>query len=52
MAKYYVDYSGYCIIEANTMEEAEQEFWNQFDNLPKLPDEIVEIEGIERQEII
>lgn len=51
MAKYYVDYSGYCTIEANSIEEAEQEFWNQFDKLSRMPDEVVEIEGVEKQEI-
>lgn len=27
MAKFMIDFSGYCAIEAETKEEAEQKFW-------------------------
>lgn len=33
MKKFYVDFDGYCIIEAETAEEAEQKFWH---NLPTI----------------
>ena len=26
--KYYIDFSGYCEVEANSPEEAEEKFWN------------------------
>ena len=28
MAKFYIDFSGYCAVEAETKEEAEEKFWN------------------------
>lgn len=42
MPKYYVDFQGYCSIEANSADEAERKFWagEGFDH-------VVEIDGIE-----
>lgn len=28
MDKYWIDFSGYCEVEANSKEEAENKFWN------------------------
>lgn len=46
MNRYYVDYSGYCTIEANSPEEAEEKFWTLLEN-HRLPDEVVDVDNIE-----
>lgn len=49
MKIYYVDFSGYCEIEANTIQEAEEKFWEFLSNDKPLPSNIYEIEGFEEK---
>lgn len=51
MKTYYVDFSGYCEIEANTIQEAEEKFWEFLSNDKPLPSNIYEIEGFEEKRI-
>ena len=47
MKKFYVDFDGYCIVEAETVEEAEQKFWH---NLPTVgSDDVWNLDGIEEK---
>lgn len=49
--KYYIDFSGYVLVEANSPEEAEEKFWA---NLPKaegdFADDVWDVDGIEEYE--
>ena len=49
MAKtFYIDFSGYCRIKAETKEEAEQKFWQGLQVPSKdTYDDVYDIEGIE-----
>ena len=49
MKTFWVDFSGYCEIEAETAEEAEENFWAYVnDNIPLLHN-IYECEGVEEK---
>ena len=48
--KWYVDFSGYCEIEAENEEEAEREFWKLFNEDKPLPSSVYDIDGIELKE--
>jgi hypothetical protein len=48
--KYYVDFDGYCIIEADNKEEAKRIFWEKVSSDEPLPSNIYEIQGVERKE--
>ena len=47
--KFWIDFEGYCSIEAENQEEAEQKFWNSYSN-KNLIDEWLEITDIEKDE--
>lgn len=48
MSKFYIDFSGYCVIEAETAEDAENKFWKGLRS-PSADayDDIYDIDGIE-----
>lgn len=47
--KFYVDFRGYCVVEADTWQEAENEFFRLVaEDLP-LPENYYEIEGVEQK---
>jgi hypothetical protein len=48
--KYYIDFGGYCEIEANSEEEAKRNFWERVNEGSPLPSNIYEIQGVERKE--
>ena len=47
--KFWIDFEGYCSIEAENQEEAEQKFWNSYSN-KNLIDEWLEITCVEKDE--
>lgn len=50
MSTYYVDFSGWCEVEADSESEAKAKFWEYiYDNAP-LPHNIYKIEGVEEVE--
>lgn len=51
MKKFWIDFSGYCSIEAETREEAEEKFWQGLQTPSKDAfDDVYDIEGIEEME--
>ena len=46
---FWVDFSGYCEIEAETAEEAEQKFWDFINDDMPLPQNIYEVDGVEEK---
>lgn len=46
---FYVDFSGYCEIEAETTEEAEQKFWDFINEGKPLPQDIYDIDCVEEK---
>ena len=48
--KWYIDFDGYCEIEAENEEEAEQEFWRLISEDKPLPSIVLDINGIEKVE--
>lgn len=51
MAKYFIDFSGYCSIEAKNEEEAQEKFWRGLQSPSKDAfDDVYDIDGIEKQE--
>ena len=48
--KWYVDFSGYCEIEAEDEEGAEREFWRLISEDEPLPGSIFNIDDIELKE--
>lgn len=49
MATYYVDFSGYCEVEADSADEAEIKFWEYINNDAPLPQNIYDLEGVEEK---
>ena len=51
--KFYIDFTGYCEIEAKDEEEARQKFWDYIYNIDEegLPGSFYIIENIEEKEI-
>ena len=51
MRKFYIDFSGYLKVEANTPREAEEKFWrlvnSQFNLAGDYSDDVWDIDGIE-----
>ncbi len=51
MRKFYIDFSGYLKVEANTPREAEEKFWrlvnSQFNLTGDYSDDVWDIDGIE-----
>ena len=47
MSNYYVDFSGYCKVEADSADEAEAKFWEYVDNNAPLPHYFYTLEGVE-----
>jgi hypothetical protein len=45
--EYFVDFCGYCIVEAKTKKEAENVFWEMVNSDEPLPSNIYGIEEIE-----
>ena len=46
--KWYIDFSGYCMIEAETAEEAERKFWEGLQSPSKEAfDDVWDIDSIE-----
>lgn len=50
MKTYAVDFSGWCVIEANSSEEAEGLFWEMINEDRPLPENLYEIECVEEVE--
>lgn len=50
MKKYYVDFSGYCEIEAETPEQAKAKFWWLIQEEIPLPRNIYEIDSVEEKD--
>lgn len=51
MAKFWVDFSGYCEVEAETPEEAEEKFWNGIQRpSTACENDVYDIESIEEVE--
>ncbi len=49
--KWYIDFSGYCMIEAETAEEAERKFWEGLQSPSKEAfDDVWDIDGVEPAE--
>lgn len=46
---FWVDFSGYCEIEAETAEEAEQKFWDFINEDMPLPQNIYDVDGVEEK---
>lgn len=46
---FFVDFSGYCEIEAETREQVETEFWRLVQEELPLPQNIYDIEGIKEK---
>lgn len=50
MNTYYVDFSGWCKVEANSESEAEAKFWEYvYDDVP-LPHNVYKLEEVEEDE--
>lgn len=49
MKTWYVDFSGYCEIEAENEFEAEEKFWNFINSDKALPQNIYDFDGIEEK---
>lgn len=49
MKTWYVDFSGYCEIEAETADEACEKFWEYINNDQPLPQNIYDFEGVEEK---
>ena len=49
MKTFYIDFSGYCEIKAETAEQAQNEFWRLIAEDVPLPANIYEIEGVEEK---
>ena len=49
--EWYIDFSGYCLITAETREEAEKKFWEGLQPPCKEGyDDVYDIDGIEKRE--
>ena len=50
MGQYWIDFSGYVCVEANSEEEAERLFWERFvkDAPEPFKDDVWDIDGIEQ----
>lgn len=48
--EYFVDFSGYCVVEAKTKEEAEDVFWEMVYSDKPLPSNVYEIQGVEKRQ--
>ena len=48
MAIYYVDFSGYCAVNADSANEAEDKFWEYIYNNAPLPHNFYTFEGVEQ----
>lgn len=48
--KFYIDFTGYCEIEAENEEEAQQQFWDTIYDERGLPKNVYEICNIEKKE--
>ena len=48
MNNYYIDFEGYCVIEAENAEEAQQKFWQMIQRDEPLPCNVYEIQGVEK----
>lgn len=47
--KFYIDFTGFCTITANSIEEAREKFWELIYNDTPLPNTFYEINEIEKQ---
>ena len=47
--KYYVDFGGYCEVEAKDEKTAEENFWQLVGDDKPLPCKIYEVQGIEEK---
>jgi hypothetical protein len=48
--KYYVDFSGYCEVEASSSKEAVQAFWSAVNDDESLPCYVYEVQCVEEKE--
>jgi len=48
--KYYVDFCGWCEVEAKDKNDAEEKFWALVNEDTPLPCNIFEVQGIEKKE--
>lgn len=48
--EFYIDFSGWCLVKANSREEAEQKFWDGLQTPSKnIFDDVYDIDGIEER---
>lgn len=50
MSEYYIDFEGYCVIEAENEEEAKKKFWQIIQSDEPLPSNLYEIQSVEEVE--
>lgn len=48
MNNYYIDFEGYCVIEAENEEDAAKKFWQTIQKDEPLPCNVYEITGVEK----
>lgn len=51
METFYIDFAGYCEIEAENVAQAQTEFWRLIQEELPLPKNIYEIQGIQKKEL-
>lgn len=49
MEKYFIDFEGYCEIEAENAKQAEDLFWKLIKDKIALPHSVYEVEGVEKR---
>ena len=50
MSNYYVDFSGWCEVEADSADEAGNKFWKYIHDDAPLPHNVYNLEGVEEIE--
>lgn len=49
MEKYFIDFEGYCEIEAENAKQAEDKFWEMVNSKTALPHAIYEIDNVDER---
>ncbi len=55
MSKFWIDFQGYCCVDANSKEEAEEIFWDNMDSITPsdnhLYDITYQVDTVEKEEV-